>query len=269
MTAAATDHRAPATALPGPWGAALYECRITHVRTAPVRHAFRHRTYLWLVDLDRLPVLPRPLRPLARFRAADHPGDPRGTLRGNLAQYLAGQGIDLAGGRVLMLAQARSLGHVFNPLTVYWCRAADGTPLCTVAEVHNTYGGHHRYLLRPGADGRASVAKEFYVSPFFPVDGRYRMTVPQPGERLALTVRLERDGGSPFIATVRGRRSPAGPAALLLAALRHPLATLAVSVHIRHQGIRLLLKGLPVHPRRGPLPADRTGSAATEEVSAP
>ncbi|GAA1115015.1 DUF1365 domain-containing protein [Kitasatospora arboriphila] len=271
MTAAAAtaDTGRSTAALPGPWGAALYECAITHVRTAPVRHAFRHRTYLWLVDLDHLPVLPRALRPLARFRAADHPGDPRGTLRGNLARYLAGQGVDLAGGRVLMLAQARSLGYVFNPLTVYWCLAADGTPLCTVAEVHNTYGGHHRYLLRPGADGRASVAKEFYVSPFFPVDGRYRMALPRPGERLALTVRLERDGASPFVATVRGRRRPAGPAALLRAALRHPLATLAVSVHIRHQGIRLLLKGLPVHPRPRPLPDDRTGSAATEEVSAP
>jgi DUF1365 family protein len=112
------------------------------------------------------------------------------------------------------------------------------------------------------------VAKEFYVSPFFPVDGRYRMTVPQPGERLALTIRLERDGGLPFIATVRGQRGPAGPAALLRAALRHPFATLAVSVHIRHQGIRLLLKGLPVHPRPKPTPPTRTGSAA-EEVSAP
>ncbi|WP_431682449.1 DUF1365 domain-containing protein [Kitasatospora sp. KL5] len=286
MTAPAATRRSPGparpgTGLPGPWGAALYECRIGHVRTVPLRHAFRHRTYLWLVDLDHLPVLPRPLRPLARFRAADHPGDPRGTLRGNLEQYLAGQGIDLAGGRVLMLAQARSLGYVFNPLTVYWCRGADGGPLCTVAEVHNTYGGHHRYLLRPDADGRAETAKEFYVSPFFPVDGRYRMALPEPGERLRLTVRLERAGGSPFTATVQGTRRPAGPAALLRAALHHPLATLAVSVHIRYQGIRLYLQGLPVHPRTAPPnPADRSHAtppataipaapATEEEVSAP
>ena len=62
--------------LPGRWGAALYDCRITHVRTSPLRHAFTHRSYLWLVDLDRLPRLPAVLRPLARFRAADHLGDP-------------------------------------------------------------------------------------------------------------------------------------------------------------------------------------------------
>ncbi|MEV4614915.1 DUF1365 domain-containing protein [Kitasatospora sp. NPDC049258] len=243
--------------LPGPWGAALYESTVTHVRSAPLRHRFRHRTFLWLVDLDRLPHLPLALRPLARFRSADHPGDPRLTLRQNLDRYLAGEGVDLAGGRVLMLTQARSLGHVFNPLTVYWCHTPDGRPACTVAEVHNTYGGAHRYLLRPDPRGRAVVAKEFYVSPFFPVDGSYRMSLPEPGERLALVVQLERAGGRPFTAAVRGTRRAAGPAALLRAALRHPFATWAVPLDIRRQGIRLLLRGLPVQPRPRTCPQTR------------
>ncbi|MEU9043703.1 MULTISPECIES: DUF1365 domain-containing protein [unclassified Kitasatospora] len=242
--AAPADAVAPSV-LPGPWGAALYECRISHVRTGPVRNAFTHRTYLWLVDLDRLPAIPWPLRWLASFRARE-----RGlSLRQDIDRYLRGEGIDLAGGRVRMLAHARSLGYVFNPLTLYWCRDSAGRPVCTVAEVHNTYGGRHRYLLSPDERGRADVAKEFYVSPFFPVDGRYRMTLPEPGERLALSVRLEREGARPFTATVRGTRHPAGVTRLLRAAARHPLSTMAVSAHIRFQGIRLLLRGLPVHPR--------------------
>ncbi|KJS58030.1 DUF1365 domain-containing protein [Streptomyces rubellomurinus] len=235
--------------LPGPWGAALYECRITHVRTTPLRHAFQHRTYLWLVDLDRLPRLPALLRPLARFRAVDHPGEPGLTTRQNLDRYLAGQGVDLAGGQVLMLAQARSLGHVFNPLTVYWCHDPGGRPVCTIAEVRNTYGSHHRYLLHPDPRGRAEVAKEFYVSPFFPVDGHYRMTLPPPGARLDLTIHLERATGRAFTATVHGTRRPANPTQLLRAAVTHPCSTLAVTLHIRLQGIRLLMRGLPVHPR--------------------
>ncbi|WP_338058225.1 DUF1365 family protein, partial [Streptomyces avicenniae] len=36
---------------------ALYESLVTHVRTAPLRHRLRHRTYLWLVDPDRPPRL--------------------------------------------------------------------------------------------------------------------------------------------------------------------------------------------------------------------
>ena len=95
--------------------AALYECRISHVRTAPLRNAFRYRGYQWLVDLDDLPRLPPWLRPLASFRARDHLGDPLRSIRANVDSYLAGRGIDLNGGRIVMLANARVLGYVFNP----------------------------------------------------------------------------------------------------------------------------------------------------------
>ncbi|MFE6750709.1 DUF1365 domain-containing protein [Kitasatospora purpeofusca] len=266
--------------MPGPWGAVLYETVTTHVRTAPRRRPFRHRGYLWLVDLDHPPVLARPLRPLARFLPRDHAlaaADDPPTIRHDLERYLLAHGIRLGRGRVLMLTQARSLGHVFNPLTVYWCRDGEGRPLCTVAEVHNTYGGRHRYLLPPDPEGHGECVKDFYVSPFFPVDGRYRMVLPEPGERLRLTVHLELRGEPAFTATVRGAARPAGPAALLRLALAHPFSTWAVSLHIRYRGIRLWLSGLPVHPRpaaTAPCPAaDPSRSddrpAPTEEVPAP
>ena len=90
-----------------------------HVRAAPVRHDVRHRSYLWFVDLDDLPRLPRAA--LARFEARDHVGDPAGTLRANLDAFLAEHGIDLHGGQITMLTNARSFGYVFNPLALYWC----------------------------------------------------------------------------------------------------------------------------------------------------
>ncbi|MFD5466618.1 DUF1365 domain-containing protein [Kitasatospora sp. NPDC127059] len=259
--------------MPGPWGALLYDTVTTHVRTTPRLRSFRHRGYLWLVDLDHLPAVPRILRLLARFLPRDHSldtgGDPL-TLRQDLERYLTGHGVRLGDGRVLMLTQARSLGHVFNPLTVYWCRDEAGRPLCTVAEVHNTYGGRHRYLLPPDPEGRAESAKEFYVSPFFPVDGRYTMVLPEPGKRLRLTVHLHRKGGRAFTATVHGTARQAGPAVLLRAALRHPFATWAVSLHIRYQGIRLWFSGLPVHPRPVHSPSRAADKPApTEEVPAP
>ncbi|MEU2728740.1 DUF1365 domain-containing protein [Streptomyces griseoviridis] len=230
-------------------GPALYRCAISHVRTAPVRHALRHRTYMWLVDPDRPPELPRALRSLARFDARDHFDGDRPTIRAGLDAFLAAHGVDLQGGPVLMLTHARVFGYVFNPLTLYWCHGPDGAPRCVVAEVHNTYGERHSYLLRPDASGQATVAKEFYVSPFFPVDGRYRMRLPEPAERLDLTVHLERDGGRPFTATVRGARRAASPGTLLRLALRHPWSTLAVSAAIRLHGVRLFLRRLPVQPR--------------------
>src|SRR6185437_14454269 len=123
---------------------ALYEVTISHARSAPLRNVFRYRGYLWLVDLDRLPRIPL----LTVFRGRDHLGDPRRGIRENLDRFLAANGISRPH-TITMLTQARVLGYVFNPLTVYWCHRPD----CVVAEVHNTYGQRHAYLL-PGVRPR-------------------------------------------------------------------------------------------------------------------
>ncbi|MEU9484806.1 DUF1365 domain-containing protein [Streptomyces decoyicus] len=237
---------APATGVRTP---ALYECLVSHVRTAPVHHSLRHRTYMWLVDLDRPPRLPAALRPLARFDPRDHFAGTAPSLRAGLERFLTSRGVRLDGGRVLMLTHARVLGHVFNPLTLYWCHDRSGAPVCVVAEVHNTYGERHCYLLHTDEQGRAEVPKDFYVSPFFPVDGAYRMRLPEPAGRLDLTVQLRRGGTRPFTATVRGTRRPATTRQLLATVLRHPWSTAALTAGIRRHGIALFLRGLPVQPR--------------------
>jgi DUF1365 family protein len=132
---------------------ALVVGRVTHQRRAPVRHAFRHRLYQWLVDLDSLPEY---LSVFAGFDSSDHLGDPRLTIRDNIANYLALNGVSLgAHGRVIMLASARVLGHVFNPLSMFWCYDGCGRLAAVVAEVHNTYGERHAYLLHPDDTGFA------------------------------------------------------------------------------------------------------------------
>ncbi len=240
--------------------AALFRCVVRHARTGPVRHTFAHRTYQWFVDVDHLPRLPAPLRPLARFEARDHLGDPAGTIRGNVDAFLALHGIDLAGGPIRLLTNARVFGYVFNPLSVFWCHRADGSLACVIAEVHNTYGERHCYLLRPdGALGRDRfrVDKDFYVSPFYEVAGVYRMRLPEPADELAISIELTPPDGDPFVATLAGRRVPASPAAVVLAALRYPWATAVVSLRIRWHGIRLYVRGLPVVPRPVHLPQER------------
>ncbi len=228
---------------------ALYETTVVHARRQPRVKAFRHRFYLWLVDVDALPRLPRPLAPFARFRAADH-GDGRGaTIREDLDRWLAEQDVDLRGGRVLMLASARVLGHVFNPISVFWCYRDTGELACVVAEVHNTYGGRHRYLLYPDASGDDTAEKRFYVSPFITVNGTYRLHVPEPGERLHVTVALDQADGRVLTAVLRGTRLPATARQFARLLLRYPLAPLVVSAAIRLRGIALWLRGLPIVPR--------------------
>jgi DUF1365 family protein len=225
--------------------AAIYRTSIAHVRRTPLHNAFTYRSYSWYVDVDRLPSVPWPLRPLVDFRVADHLGDPDGSLRGNVERFLRTRGIEPDGGRITMLASARVFGHVFNPLSLFWCHNAAGDLRCVVAEVHNTYGERHCYLLETDAAGRASVPKAFYVSPFNDVEGQYRMKLPVPGERLAVSIVLEREGHKPFVATVDGERHEASVPNILAAALAVPLAPLRVAAQIRWQGIKLWERRLP------------------------
>lgn len=228
---------------------ALYSSTITHTRLTPFTYRMRHRTYMWLVDLDDIPRPPWPLRALAGFRAGDHLGDPHSSIKDNVTRVVAESGIDITGGRIWMLAHARVFGHVFNPISVYWCHSRDGRLACVVAEVHNTYGGRHAYLLHTDRQHRAVTDKSLYVSPFFPVDGRYRLRLPQPDSRLSLAIVLDRGDKPAFTATVTGQHHRATTWRLLSAAVRYPLSTLAVSAGIRWHGIRLYLRGLPVVPR--------------------
>ncbi|MBB1257707.1 DUF1365 domain-containing protein [Streptomyces alkaliterrae] len=235
---------------------ALYPCLVVHRRRGAVEHTVRHRTYLWLIDPDEPPRPQWWLRPLAGFRARDHFDGTAPTIRAGLDRFLADRGVFLEGGRVTMLCHARVLGYVFNPLTLYWCRDRAGRLRCVVAEVHNTYHGRHCYLLEPDERDRARTAKEFYVSPFLPAEGHYTMRLPEPDERLSLSVRLELPDHPPFTAGVAGHRRQPTSRNLLSAAVRHPWSTLAVSAAIRLHGLRLLLRGLSIQPRS----ADTAGS---------
>ena len=232
---------------------------VAHRRRGPIRHEFRHRVYQWLVDLDHLPRLPWYLRPVAGFDARDHLGGTRSDaaadiatadIKGNVERFLRARGVDLGtGGRIVMLANARVLGHVFNPLTVFWCFGTDRALRCVVAEVHNTYGERHAYLLTPGPDGHVDVDKQFYVSPFNDVTGEYAMRFILTHHHVEVTIALRRNASTVFDASFAGTPIPATTATIAGFTLRQPLMTLRVSAMIRLHGIRLWLRGLPVVTR--------------------
>lgn len=229
---------------------AIVSGTVRHVRTRPMHRAFSSRVYQWLVDLDDLPALPGLWRALASFRASDHLGDPTRSIRDNLTAYAGTEGVDLTSCRILMLANARSFGYVFDPLTVFWCIRPDGGLACVIAEVRNTYGERHCYLLRVDQTGHARTDKAFYVSPFVTVEGTYDMRFALARDDVGVSIVLRQRGEVLFVATFRGRAEPATRAALARAAVRHPLMPQRVVAAIHWHGIRLWLRRLPIVPRR-------------------
>jgi DUF1365 family protein len=235
---------------------AIVDGVVAHRRRGTAAHAFRHSAYQWLVDLDRLPVLPWYLRPFAGFDARDHlsagTGSAPADIKSNVLRFLADSGVELGiPARVVMLANARVLGHVFDPLSVFWCFDAAGVLRCVIAEVHNTYRQRHAYLLTLDAQGDTTVDKQFYVSPFNDVSGRYQMHFGLTGDRLTVRIALVRDGLPRFDATFTGAVRPATRAAVVRLVLRRPVMPQKVSILIRLHGIRLWLKGLAIAPRPG------------------
>ena len=151
--------------------------------------------------------------------------------------------------RVVMLAHARVLGHVFDPMSAFWVFAPDGSLRAVLVEVHNTYGGRHAYVLQPDAQGRATMDKEFYVSPFNEVEGEYAIRLTLAPDTVGVAIRLRVRDEPLVTATVTGTPRPATTSAVARSALRHPLMTQRVSGLIRVHGIWLWLRRLPVRPR--------------------
>jgi DUF1365 family protein len=220
----------------------LYRTTVRHHRSTPLTHGFQSRSHWWVVDIDALPRLRRWQRPFARFDSRDHLGDPQRPIRENVLHFLALQGIDAAGTRILMAGHARALGRVFNPLTVFWALGGDGGVRAVLAEVCNTYGERHCYVLQTDERGRASADKAFYVSPFNDTSGSYSMSLPIPTEQLDLVLTLHREGQAPFVASVQG----AQVALTLRTLLASALSTRLTPVLIRRHGLLLWLRRLPV-----------------------
>ena len=192
--------------------AALYVGEVMHARLKPMGHRFSYRVMSLLIDLDRLADADRqsPLFGVNRaalysFHEADHGKRDGSSLRAYAQHCAAGHGIDLTGGRVLLLCYPRLLGYTFNPLSVYFCYRADGELALLIYEVRNTLGDIHPYVL-PVTSGEISEAgvrqqqdKLFYVSPFIEMAMRYHFRVLPPGERVQLRI-LETDHEGPLLA---------------------------------------------------------------------
>ena len=245
---------------------ALYIARIMHRRPGAPRYRFGYRAWYLLLDIDAIdaacaatPLLSRNRFNWLSFHDADHGPHDGSPLRPWLEALLADRGVTLAGGRVRLLAMPRVLGYGFNPLSLFYCEHADGGLRAIVAQVHNTFGEHHFYVLH--ADGAAmgsrvtaDKAKRFHVSPFLDRDGRYRFHFLYPDERLGVGIRLYDDSGQTLriATTLTGERRPLTTAALLRAALAQPLLPFKVIAAIHWQALKLWLRGAGYRPKPKP-----------------
>ena len=215
-------------------------------------------------DKDRGPMLfARNRAGLVSLHDSDHGGAPkhgRGTAW--VRERLAERGLPGAD-RILLLAQPRVLGHVFNPVSFWLCHDAGGALRVVIAEVSNTYGDRHSYLchrddLAPltGAD-EVRATKIFHVSPFQPVEGEYAFRFDIAADRIAIRIDYTTRGHG-LVATLAGPVVPLTTLGLLEACLRRPFGSRRVLALIHWQALKLWWKGVAFRHRPLPPPDEVT-----------
>lgn len=259
MSPAADERDAPAC---------LYVGDVMHARLKPRAHRFRYRVFTLSIDLDRLEEAGRlsPLFSVGRlnlvsFRPADHGARGARPLAAWARETFAAHGIEAV--RVRLLAYPRLLGYAFNPLSLFYGFSADGRLAGVVAEVRNTFGERHCYVLPAGGE-RLEAAKAFHVSPFLDMAQTYRFGLLAPGDEARVSI-VERDAAGPILtALFKGRRRALTTRDLLATLARTPLMTAKVVAAIHFEAARLWAKGLRIvpHPRHARRPRSEPGSAA-------
>ena len=247
----------------------LFVGTLRHRRFTPVAHAFTYPLFMALLDIDRVPELMLLSRftshnrwNWASFDDRDHLGDPSRPLRERLVVDAMRHGIELPAGPIFLLTHLRYLGYCFNPVSLFYCFDPAERLQVVLAEVRNTFGGRHRYWLRPDPASRtfrAGAMKSLYVSPFMPVDLEYAFAFTPPAGSLVAHMEARQAGAVGFDATLSLERRPWNAAEVRRVLLRYPAMTATVMAAIHWQALRLWWKGVPVVRR---LTGDGVGERA-------
>ena len=233
---------------------------VRHRRARPVTYSLEHGVYYLALDLDEMSEMDRSLRLLSRgrrnvlsFHDKDHLDPPATDLPTDVRDHLRRSGVNPTGWQVTLVANARVFGYVFDPASFFLCRDASGTLRIVIVEVHNTHGERHLYTLQrreEEAAFEAAMDKDFYVSPFIEMTGRYRVRVREDAERLRITINEERDGELVLHASLDLSRRTLSDRSLATMLIRYPLVTLKTIGMIHVHAFRLWRLGLPFHRHR-------------------
>lgn len=238
---------------------AIYTGSVFHRRFRPRVHKLRYRMFQCLFDLDEIDEISRRSRLFSRnrfnllaFHDRDY-GDRSGApLRPQIEALIRRTGQEPDGGAIRLLTMPRMLGHVFNPLSLWFCHRRDGSLATIIYEVTNTFKERHSYVI-PVGEGqggdpliRQACDKRFYVSPFMDLDMRYDFTVEPPMEKTRVVVAGADGDGPMIVAAFSGARREWSDGALLAAFLRHPLLSLKVVAGIHVEALWLFLKRIGI-----------------------
>ncbi len=237
----------------------LYECAVMHRRLLPKRHEFAYRIFLFYLDLDelaeisnRIPFFSHNGSNIYALRNEDYFQFHSAGLRANLETFLETQGVTIKPARIRLLTLPRFLGYTFNPISIFFCFDENDHPLTSVVQVGNTFGELKPYLVPVDSITKGfhvRVAKNYYVSPFSPLDLEFDFRFDLPGNRLRIAIDDFEGKEKVLLSTLTGPRVELTAWNLARLTFKYPLITTKVIFLIHWEALRLWLKRFP-HRRK-------------------
>ena len=235
----------------------LLEGVVRHRRARPFVYDLEHKVYYLALDLNELDEVAHSIKLISRnrpnilsFRDGDHLDPPASDLAHELRAHLRTEGLDPEGWQVTLVTNLRVFGYVFNPASFFLCRDPSGDLRAVIVEVHNTHGGRHLYtLLRDGdaSDLVGSMDKDFYVSPFIEMVGRYTVRVRDEPTRLRITINEDQDSSLLLHTSIDLTRRRLTDRTIARALIRYPFVTHKTIGMIHWHAFRLWRRGARFH----------------------
>jgi len=232
-----------------------------HGRKGSTDNAFRYSIDFVMLDAEAEPKTPwlfsRNGKNVTSLQDTDHGGAPGQGTGAKWARDVLEAHQVRANGRLMLLAQPRVLGHVFNPVAFWLAHDERDNLIAVIAEVTNTYGDRHSYLCHK-PDGspidpqdRMQAKKIFYVSPFQPVEGGYEFRFDIRPDKIGVWIDYSQKSGG-LIATLTGPRKTISNLSILRSLIRRPLGSRRVLALIHWQALKLWWKGSRFRSRSKP-----------------
>jgi DUF1365 family protein len=253
------------------WDNALLDAKIWHARRGPkgARQFTYHATYA-AVSPDAIDAGDGPIAvdrwAMWRIRRRDY-----GAADESLRAF-ADRVIGLSGLNLTLVTLPRGPFYGFNPVS-FWMARDDASALrAVIAEVSNTFGERHFYLirhpdLRPITPAcKLMGEKVFHVSPFLPRDGAYTFRFDARHGKFGAWIDWS-NGETSLRTSLTGQTRALTKRSAARAALIAPFQTMRIMALILYQALQLYIRGHRFYPKPDQMRPTLTPAESQPHVS--